>query len=554
MVLRLLISLALVAMTWGVYWQVGSFGFQVMDDWDYVRDNPHVLGGLSWDGFWWAWTAVAVGNWQPLTLLSYQLDASLFGDWAGGYHLVNVALHAANAAILFLLLWQMTGATVRSAVVAGLFAVHPLHVESVAWIAERKDVVSVLLGLLSISGYVGYTRTGRRGQYAAAWVAFLLSLLAKPMLVTLPCVLLLMDAWPLERLRGVSGRPEPSVMRRLVIEKLPFLGLTVLGCVAASWAQAADGAVRSVEALPVGLRVVNALSAYVMYLYYTVWPVRLSVFYPHPVQSLTLEMGLAAAGLLGAVTWLAARQWRTQPWMLVGWLWFLGTLVPVIGLVQVGNQQMADRYCYFPHVGLFVAMVWGVDALLVSWLARLRPIAVAGACVLIGVLAVRCSGQVSLWKDSITLLEHAVAVTGPSSYVSYNLGVAYFYGGRPEDAVRQFEQKLAFTPRDDEAHHGLASALVILGAEDPARRREAFVRAEEHLREALRLNPLFTQAYNDLGLLYLVCNEAESAVSCLQRAVELDPGHAQARQNLADARAVLGQVQGTAATPPTRDR
>jgi hypothetical protein len=414
-------------------------GFISYDDPVYVYENPHVQTGLSWANFRWAWTTTDTANWHPLTWLSLQLDAQLFGRKPLGFHVTNLLLHLANTLLLFILLRWMTGAAWRSAVVAGLFAVHPLHVESVAWAAERKDVLSTFFGLLALLAYVRYARAPGVIAYVLVTLGLALSLLAKPMLVTLPALLLLLDFWPLGRwqISGDPARPSVSVMR-VVLEKVPLLALAAASCAVTVWAQSEGMAVRPLALIPLAQRLGNAVVSYSAYLVQTFVPLHLAPFYPHPGAKLGAAEIAQAAVLLTGVTLLVLLRGRRFPYLPVGWLWYLGTLVPVIGLVQVGDQARADRYTYVPLIGIFVMLTWGVADLARHWHWE-RPAAVVAVAVLV-VLASLSSIQVGYWQNDLLLWQHTVNVAPPSALAHNLLGLALRDRGDLEGARLQFEE------------------------------------------------------------------------------------------------------------------
>ena len=364
------LQFALALLTLALYWPVVGHDFVNYDDGLYVTDNPHVQAGLTLDNIAWAFSTGHASNWHPVTWLSHLIDFSCFGWFAGGHHLVNVLFHTANTLLLFLLLRRLTGSLWRCAIVAALFAWHPLHVESVAWVAERKDLLSLFFLLLSLSAYVGYVKQPSPGRYTLTLACFALGLMAKPMIVTLPCLLLLLDWWPLARLRlsatDAGENPSPrSHLWPLVCEKLPFFALAAASCVVTVWTQHQTGALRTFHAVPLSARLANTVTAYACYLWKMIWPADLAVLYPMP-SSWPLAMVLGSALALAGLS-LFAWRWRTQfPWVVVGWCWFVVTLVPVIGLVQVGEQAMADRYTYLPLIGVFLALTWGVEAATVA--------------------------------------------------------------------------------------------------------------------------------------------------------------------------------------------
>jgi tetratricopeptide (TPR) repeat protein len=511
---------ALAAITFAVFFPALSAGFVDYDDPLYVSNNPDVKAGLSAAGIRWAFTTYHAANWHPLTWLSLQLDATLWGNDPRGFHLTSVLLHAANAALLFLTLRSLTGAFWRSAAVALLFAVHPLRVESVAWVAERKDVLSTLFGLLALWAYAGYARSPTARRYLTVAALCALSLLAKPMLVTLPCLLLVLDWWPLGR-AGKTGD-----WARLVAEKLPLFALATASCVVTALAQDAGRAVMSLEVYPPAVRAENALVGYTSYLFLTVWPTRLAAFYPHPHATLPVWQVAGAATLLAALTAGAAALRRRAPYLLVGWLWFLGTLVPVIGLVQVGLQAYADRYTYFPQVGVLLAVCWGV-----ADLAGRRPrLAVAAAGVTALALAGLTWNQALVWHDSLTLWLHGVAVTRDNAQAFLHLADEYSRRGDYGKAAECYRKILVFDPTS-------ASALSNLGA--MLRRQGQLPEAEEVLDRAVRLHPGFASARTNLGNVYFQQKRFEDAEREYEEAARLDPQASDAYANLgavADAR------------------
>ena len=409
--------LALVALTLFVYAPVAHHEFLSWDDPQYITDNPHVLGGLTWPDVRWAFTAYYASNWHPLTWLSHMADVQWYGVAPGPAHLTNLAMHIATTAVLFLVLLQTTRAWAPSAAVAALFAVHPLHVESVAWVAERKDVLSTLLWALTVWTYVTYVRQPGWTRWLAVWGAFVLALLAKPMVVTLPFVLLLLDIWPLGRLRldegGIGGREHIATVRKLVREKAPLFVLAAASSAVTFYAQRQGGAVAEFEALPFGTRLANAVVTYFVYLQKTIWPARLAAFYPYaPTISAPLVVG-GALGLL-FISLIAVVAVRQHPYLLVGWLWYVGTLVPVIGVIQVGSQARADRYTYIPLVGVFIACAWLVREVAVRH-PRWRPLLTGAVVLAIGACAVEARAQTLYWKDSLALWQHAVETTEAKS-------------------------------------------------------------------------------------------------------------------------------------------
>jgi len=555
----LLVSAALVAAGAFVYAPVRHHEFLNFDDPQYVSENRHVTNGLSGPALSWALTTGHASNWHPLTWLSHQLDVELFGLDPGRHHLTSVAIHLVNTLLLFGLLHAMTGALFRSAFVAALFAVHPLHVESVAWIAERKDVLSALLFLLTLGAYLGYVRRPGGSRYAAVVVLFALGLMAKPMLVTLPFVLLLLDSWPLGRVES------SSTWRRLIVEKLPLMGLAAVSSLVTLVVQ--QRTVQSLERLPLSRRFATAALAYVWYAAKVAWPSRLAVLYPYPAVVIAWQV-IGAAAAVGALSLLA---WRASPrhsYLTVGWFWYVGTLVPVLGLVQVGSQPWADRYTYIPAIGLFIVVAWGAADLASGWRHRDLLLAAAAGIVLFGgVLVAR--RQVGYWRNSVALWEHALDVTTENYRGESNLAHALAKQGRTEEAVTHYEAALLIKPDFAEAHNNLGLALVDQGKVSEAMTHYAdalsalpdyqeahnnlamaLVRegrnaeALRHFTEAVRIDPSVAVAHNNLGVALAREGRLEEAVPEFAEALRLQPGYPEAQKNLAVAHNGLGAAVG----------
>ena len=512
---RIAIGAALVLSVLIVYAPVSGFDYVRYDDYGYVADNPMVARGLSLEGLRWALTSSHASNWHPLTWISLMLDVSLFGVRPGPSHVVNAALHAANALLLLLVLQRLTGAFWRSAAVAALFALHPLHVESVAWVSERKDVLSTLLGLLTIGAYAAWVRKPGPGRYTIALGFFALGLTAKPMLVTWPFVLLLLDYWPL-------GRAAATPMGRLVREKLPFFALSAASCVVTFLAQRAGGAVQDIERYPLLPRLANALVSWAAYAWKTFWPHPLAIFYPYPPRVPVLET-IVAAGFLALVTTAAIRAGRRAPYAVTGWLFYLGTLVPVIGLVQVGNQRMADRYTYIPHIGLFIMLVFGLADLSASSHRARRGLAVAAALAL-AVAAALTSRQLRVWKDSVTLFEHAIMAVPDNHPAHLNLGAALYLEGQPEAAAVHFREVVRIRPEWAPGHHNLGAALLSSGRGDEGVRE---------LAESVRLLPSRVDYRIDLAIALRAEGRPREAAAQLEEALRREPRNARAREVLA---------------------
>ena len=560
-----LVALALVAATLLLYWPVSRCGF-VYDDLTYILGNPMLRQGVGPAGIRWAFTAIHAANWYPLTLVSHLLDVQLFDLRPRGPHLVNLLLHAVNTLLLFLVLKRTTGATARSALVAALFAVHPLHVESVAWVSERKDLLSSLFWLLAMHAYARYAGKPRLSAYLLVCLFFSLGLMSKPMVVTLPFALLLLDYWPLGRAPRHRPPPPgetPPLPRagpvRLVLEKIPLLVLSAASGAITFLAQRHGGAVASIARFPLPLRLGNAVVAYGRYLLKTLWPGALEVFYPYPLHGVPAWQVLLAGAALAALSAACVLAARRAPYLITGWLWFLGTLVPVIGLVQVGTQAMADRYTYLPHIGLFVATAWGAAALARRGPGRGKAVAVV-AIITVASFSVVTRNQLSVWMTNKDLFAHAARVdpgnwvaqtelglilteegkiaagieryetallaNSSNSYALFNLGVALDALGRAAEAETRYRQALAFSPGLAEAHHNLGVSLLRRGRTD-----EAF----SQFSAAVSANPDFADSHFALGTIYLQQGKIEAAVAHFQRASLVQPGNVMFRRNLEQA-------------------
>ena len=537
-----------------VYLPVRHHAFVVCDDPDYVTQNPIVQAGLTWSGFQWAFSTLDASNWHPLTWLSHMLDCQLFGLNAGRHHLVSVLFHATNAVLLLLLMVRMTGAFWQSAFIAALFAWHPLHVESVAWVAERKDVLSTFFGLLTLMAYVRYAHGATGGMwqvtqtnsinplvtrhasryYRLALLFFALGLMAKPMLVTLPFVFLLLDYWPLGRVTGDGWQVTSdkksvgklsnfkSQLSTLLREKWPFFALAAASCVVTFVAQKRGESVAPLEAYPLSARIANAAVAYVKYLVNSVCPVNLAVIYPLPKEIPWVEV-VGAIMVLAVITSVIWQARRRQPYWVTGWLWYLGMLVPVVGLVQVGRQAMADRYTYLPLIGVFIGMVFGLGDLAKK--LRLNPtmmISVAGI-VLAGCLFATAR-QLQYWQDSETLFERALAVTKNNPVAQNNLGSALLQKGNVDEAIVHFQKALQINPAYAEAHNNLGVALFKQGNVDEA---------ISHFQMALQTKLDNAEACYNLGNALLQKGRVDEAISHYQKALQIKPDYVGAENNLA---------------------
>ncbi len=501
-----------------VFVEVGTHQF-VFDDLDFIVHNRMVKSGLTWDGIAWAFTTRHLSIWHPVTWLSHMMDCQFFGLDPSGPHLINLLFHITNAVLLFLLFRFCTGAEWPSFLVASLFAVHPLHVESVAWVAERKDVLSAFFWMLTMWAYIWYLRTPGWKSYSLMLLIFCLGLMTKPMLVTLPLVLLLWDYWPLQRSlpqgAAAAGRvPLHRVRwRRLVWEKIPMFGLVFIFSLIAIFSQ--EHSTLSLADLPVTARISNALIAYASYLGKTVWPIHLAPFYPHPGNSIPASEAIAVALLLGLLSLLLIRKARSYPYLPMGWLWFLGTLVPVIGLWQVGSQGMADRYTYLPLIGIFIILAWGLRDLLAKRRCPgfLMPL-------ISGVLIAACAAcfwfQVGYWRNSISLWEHTLSVTKDNFPAHVNLGEALYFRGEINRALRHYEEAIRLNPP-----LGLIElAWVMATTKDPEFRNGA--KAVELARKANRLTQYKNPRYLDvLAAAYAAAGKFSEAISTAYQALEM---------------------------------
>lgn len=522
---EIFICLLLALATAVVYWQLGSHQFINFDDDVYVYENPAVQAGLTARGIGWAFYTFTAANWHPLTWLSHMLDVQLFGLNPGRHLYTNLFLHILNTLLLFLALRRMTGAVWRSAAVAALFALHPLHVESVAWVSERKDVLSTFFWMLALCAYSRYAeQTKSWGRYLLVVAALMLGLMAKPMLVTLPFVLLLLDYWPLNRLRWQAtdgGRELLAKALPLIREKIPLFALVAASSVVTYVAQQYGGAVKTLTRFPLHLRLSNVLVAYVSYLSKMLWPDRLAVYYPYELARPAWQVMAAALALLSVTTFVIYSA-RGRGYLLTGWLWYLGTLVPVIGLVQVGEQALADRYTYVPLIGVFVMIVWGAASLMEGWRFR-RVGAIASAAVLLMALCVLTWRQAAHWRDNLTLYEHTLSVTSNNYVINNNLGFALSQAGRRREGIERLNEALRLKPDFFEAHNSLGAALM---------EEKRFDEAVNHFEAALRLQPDVAKVHSNMGAALGSLNRLDEAVVQLNEALRLDPNYPSTHLNL----------------------
>ena len=586
----LLVCLLLTAAAIIAFQQLSQCDFINYDDDVYVTENIHIQDGITAQAIRWAFTTGYAANWHPLTWMSHMLDVQLFDLKPRWHHLTNLLFHIANTLLLFCIFHRMTKAPWKSAFVAALFAIHPLHVESVAWVAERKDVLSTFFWMLTMVSYIHYVEQPRLKNYLAIFIFFALGLMAKPMLVTLPFTLLLLDYWPLQRLepkksaqelstrvneplyankrKGKSSRnhtsgsgPAPdsirgpvrtlpgmvkeekpaahkyqwAVVQPLLLEKIPLLALAALSCIVTYFVQQKGGAVGSIEEVSWDVRIANALVSYIIYIGKTFWPNNLAVFYPHP-GSLPLWQPMGAGLLLIAVTVSVIRTAKRLPYLTVGWLWFTGTLVPVIGIVQAGAQAMADRYTYIPLIGLFVMAAWGIPELLKKWqparfpTPRKETLFASSSLVLLSLFIVTRT-QVGYWRNSIALYGHSLKVAGPSDVILCNRGVAYGKVGNHAQAIEDFDRAIEINPKDANAYQNLGVTYAKLG-----NHRQAI----EDFDRAIEINPEYAEAYYNRGFIYGKLGDFRQAISDYDRAIEINPDYVKAYYNRGIVYGILG--------------
>jgi tetratricopeptide (TPR) repeat protein len=560
------VCIFLAAIIWVVFGQTLGHEFVNYDDDFYVYENPAVTQGLTLQGIIWAFTHVHCSNWHPLTWVSHMLDCQFYGLSPGGHHLTNILLHTATAILLFLILRQMTGALWRSAFVAAVFAIHPLRVESVAWVAERKDVLSGLFFMLTIGAYARYAQRRSRVEpsslrsaasgsrepgaqavsaldprlsaldYCLVLLFFALGLMCKPMLVTLPLVLVLLDYWPLNRLRAdaatepvfrLAGRLVP---RRLVFEKLPLLGLAVASCAVTIFAQTKS--ILPFENMSLSLRVGNALISCVAYLGQMFWPSGLAVLYPFTAGGVGVSEVVLSLVLLAGISTGVFILRRRRPCFLTGWLWYLIMLAPVIGIVQVGAQARADRYTYLPQIGLYLLLTWAAADLCAGW--RHRRVVLGGGSMIILMALIFCArAQTAYWRNSESLWTHTLACTSDNFIGHNNLGIALLKTGNVDEAMVHYQKALEINPDFAEAHNNLGNFLFQKGSVD-----EAMV----HYQKALEINPDYAEAHYNLGYALLKMGNVDEAIAHLQKALQINPDYAEAHNNLGYALIQKGSV------------
>jgi protein O-mannosyl-transferase len=531
----ILLTMAILA----VYWQVGGFDFVNIDDPFYVKNNNIVGQGITLVGIKWAFTSVYVSNWHPLTWISHMLDVQVFGMRPGLHHFTNVFIHIINTMLLFMLFKNMTGAVWRSAAVAALFALHPIHVESVAWISERKDVLSTFFWILTVTAYIWYIKQRSLQRYLVVVISYILGLISKPMLVTLPFVLLLLDFWPLRRFEEDGPIGDKSSLRHLVSvnkfatlvrEKTPLIALAVISSGITFYAQNSGGSVVSQEIIPPATRMINAIISYVTYLEKMLWPLKLAAYYPYS-QAFQPLIVIACASILLVITALVLLFVRYLPYLAVGWFWYIGTLIPVIGIIQVGDQSMADRYTYIPLIGVFLMVVWGLRDLLRKWHYGKISLGSSFALIIIPLMWTTWV-QIGYWKNSETLFRHTLDIAGNNYFAHFNLAVALYDKGDIDGAIEHYKEALQANPYHASSHKNLGNLLFLKGNIDEA---------IGHYISALKINKDDAGGYYNLGTVYYKKGNLKKAIEYFQLAIDKNPGYIEAMEKLEVARNELAR-------------
>lgn len=521
---EIIICLFLISAILLVYWQITGHEFINFDDGLYVTQNPHVQSGITLESIKWAFTTGHAANWHPITWLSHMMDYKLYGLDPMGHHWTNLQIHIVNSILLFLVFKMMTGALWQSSFVAALFALHPLHVESVAWVAERKDVLSTFFWILSMWAYVRYARHPGKKRYALLTLLFILGLMTKPMLVTLPFVLLLLDFWPLSRFQPMTKgyyNVSYKTIAGLVWEKLPLFTFSAVSCIITFFVQKHGGAIKSLEAVPLDLRLANALFAYVGYIGKTIWPQKLALIYPYPSISVFWQI-IFSLPVLICISALVIKLARDFPYLVTGWLWYLGTLVPVIGLVQVGNQSMADRYTYVSLIGIFIIVSWGMKDIFCRKQNRKTLLALLAGLSITSFMI--CAWfQTRYWQNSTLLLKQTINVTSNNSMAHYIFGLALDQQGKLDEAVLQYKNALNIKPNFSKAHNALGAAILRDG-----KLKEAIY----HFNEAVNIYPDYADAHNNLATALITKGKFEEAVFHYKEALRIDPENETAHKNL----------------------
>ncbi|MDA8099523.1 MAG: tetratricopeptide repeat protein [Nitrospiraceae bacterium] len=530
-----LLMAALAAWVLVLYARSWSYPYILLDDQEYLVNNQRIAAGLSLTNIRWAFSTFYMANWHPLTWMSYLTDMSLFGQQPGMQHAVNSLLHALSTGLLFLALYRLTGAQGKSLAVAALFGMHPQHVESVAWISERKDVLSGFFFMLTLLSYERYARRGSNVHYAMVLLFFALGLMSKPMLMTVPFLLLLLDVWPLGRTASVVGLPQNGrPWRPLVREKIPLVVLSLLSVAITYFAQDRSGAVVSVEVIPPLQRVMNAVVSYATYILHMVWPFNLAVYYPYSASGLPWWAFGGSLCLLVLMTVIAVRAFRARPYLLVCWLWYLGMLVPVIGLIQVGGQAMADRYAYLPLIGMYILVLWSAADLFPatgSLRTGVKTVLFLAAFLMVSAITYR---QIGYWSDSIILYEHAQRVTPDNNTIRRFLGNAYLQRGNYGDSLEQYRRAVLMDPDDAESYNGMGMAMAFQGHA---------AEAADFYQKAIAKKPEYIKSYNNYGLLLLQLNRYDDALKIFQEALRFKNRDSDTHYNIGNAYAGMGRLE-----------
>jgi len=558
--------LFLVTSTISIYLKIYHYDFVSFDDNEYVYENLHVKSGITLTNILWAFTAFHSNNWHPLTWISHMLDCHLYGLTPGLHHLTNLFFHIVNSLLLFFIFKQMTGSQWKSAFIAVIFALHPLHVESVVWISERKDVLSTFFWMLTIWSYIRYVKQPGIQRYVWILLFFILGLLCKPMVVTLPFVLILLDYWPLNRFQYQSiFDVKKEIWLRIFLEKVPLFILVTIFCFLTYYAQKHGGIVKSLDVFPFQVRIANAIVSYMNYIGKMIYPVDLAFLYPYHGMPPWWKIAIACL-LFFIISFLALKNIRKNPYVIVGWLWYVGTLVPVIGLVQVGMQTMADRYTYIPSIGLLIIIGWGIPELTIPWQHKKKGVA-AAAVIMISIFAAVTWKQIGYWKNSMTMLEHTIKVTSNNYIALDSLGVELFKQGRIEDAINYYIQSSRIYPNNPYPHFNLGVALYLKGHIEEAVRQyiEALniesnyfkahtnlgaalfaqgktEEAVKHYLDAIRINPDFIDAHINLGIAFNKQGRIEDAIKQFNQALIIDPNNINVHFNLGTDLEKIGRI------------
>jgi tetratricopeptide (TPR) repeat protein len=499
-----------------IYLQVQKFEFVDYDDDTYIFNNNYVKTGLSKENIVWAFTSYHSCNWHPITWLSHMIDSELFGSNAGGHHLTNLFLHIVNCILLFFLMRKITGKVWQSALVAALVAVHPLNVESVAWVSERKNILSTFLGLLTIMIYFDYIKKSDAKKYLLLILFFSIGLMSKPMLITLPFTLLLFDFWPLKRiyLKEIFHK----INYNLIIEKIPLFLLVIISSIVTILAQKSAGAVSSLQVTPIQSRLLNVPISYVSYFIKMLWPHKLAFFYPYP-ENISILKALLSILILIIITIFVKKSWKKYPYIVFGWLWYIGTLIPVIGLIQVGSQAMADRYAYLSLIGIFIIIAYFISDFSQKWSKQ----GTVFAFMLLSILIPISKSQTGKWQNSETLFKHAIKVT-KNNYLAHNNLASYYYKkNRIDEAIRHYSEALKINPYYAYASNNLGAAFVKKGEIE---------KGIPYIIKAIKLNPNYAEAYNNLGIIFGMQGNVKKAITCFSKALQIQPDYIDAKNNL----------------------